>query len=154
VKKSDLKDGMVLTYRDGSERYLLDGLIYCKSSSCKVYTFYKVNELESYRDDLVFKSHQDPGLDIVKVEYMGEVLWSRPIYVKLDAKTAMRVLVVHGEVPCKKYEDSDSLSDDTLVGVMMGHNVGSISLQDEFITKASDTLKECWVDKKLVDELP
>ncbi|MBM68202.1 MAG: hypothetical protein CME43_01835 [Haliea sp.] len=77
--KSDLKDGMVVTYRDRQKRVLFEDKFYNMSaiSAGSYLTF--------FNDDLTNQSNKD--LDIIKVEYMGEVLWERkeePKKVKLE----------------------------------------------------------------------
>ena len=68
---SDLKDGMVITYRNGKSRYIFKK------------KFYDVNFMEltgntfdDYNDDLTHNGGHYYE-DIVKVEYMGELIWQR-----------------------------------------------------------------------------
>lgn len=87
--KSDLKDGMVVSYRDS----------FCGTDDVKRIVFkgslYRVSEdslsmshgvyLKYYSDTLEYDN--DVDMDIIKVEYMGEVLWERkeePKKVKLE----------------------------------------------------------------------
>lgn len=72
--KSDLKDGMVVTYRNGWERVIFDnGFLYaegCLSS----FHFTKIT-LDSFNEDLTYYGQNT--MDIMKVTYMDEVLWER-----------------------------------------------------------------------------
>ena len=72
--KADIKNGMVVTYRNGNKRVIFNKDFY-------VYTENGIsiksgNILEQYNDDLIrydgFKRQ-----DIMEVEYEGEVLWTR-----------------------------------------------------------------------------
>lgn len=79
--KSDLKDGMVVTYRDGQRqpRVLFDGKLY------NMINMSNISDLKYFNDDLTDPFYED--VDIIKVEYMGEVLWERkeePKKVKLE----------------------------------------------------------------------
>lgn len=76
--KSDLKDGMVVTYRDSYSSNNLKRVVFKGS-------LYRVSEdgmsmshgvyLRYYSETLEYDN--DPDMDIMKVEYMGEVLWER-----------------------------------------------------------------------------
>ena len=68
--KSDLKDGMVVTYRNGNTRLVFNNRFYDT-------TYVKIsgNTLDNYDDNLKMKGISSE--DIVKVEYMGTVLWER-----------------------------------------------------------------------------
>ncbi|QDP64827.1 MAG: hypothetical protein GOVbin2917_142 [Prokaryotic dsDNA virus sp.] len=74
--KSDLKDGMVVTYRNGWKRVILDkGLLYSDNClSMSSFHFTKVT-LDSFNEDLTYYGHNPR--DIMKVTYMGEILWER-----------------------------------------------------------------------------
>lgn len=72
--KSDLKDGMVVTYREGEERvvyknYLLD-LSGVDSGDLNM-----GGMLDTYNSDITRPNYKN--LDIMKVTYMDEVLWER-----------------------------------------------------------------------------
>ena len=83
MKKQDLKDGMVVTYRNGQKRYVINGLLFeLFNEETKVYR--RSNRLKSYSDDLTCDSVSNGNLDIVKVEYDGETLWKIQEYVTFD----------------------------------------------------------------------
>ena len=72
--KADLKDGMVVTYRNKQERTVLgDGLYDVKADSAKLN-----HPLSSFADGMtdMFIDGDSP-IDIIKVSYMNEVLWER-----------------------------------------------------------------------------
>lgn len=69
--KKDLKDGMWVTYRKGAERVLISGKL-CEQGRDK---FVRSGGISDYNPDLTLSGY--PNLDIMKVEYMGEVLWER-----------------------------------------------------------------------------
>lgn len=69
--KADLKDGMVVTYRDGSERIFFDGEFF---EDCTKKLFRRCL-LGSFDCDLTSPDH--PDLDIMSVSYMKELLWGR-----------------------------------------------------------------------------
>ena len=70
--KSDLKDGMVVTYRDGAERLLFQDTLFDLRNN---YALHRGSVLSGFNDDLSYKN--EPSMDIVKVTYMDEVLWER-----------------------------------------------------------------------------
>lgn len=70
--KSDLKDGMVVTYRDKTERIVFDRKLY--STAGENYNFLRQLSLDYFYDDL---SCDHRSYDIMKVTYMDEVLWER-----------------------------------------------------------------------------
>ncbi len=70
--KSDLKDGMVLTYRNGEKRLLFLGNLYDTNDSSLLKSLGSINK---YGESLT--NYIGEGLDIIKVEYMGEILWER-----------------------------------------------------------------------------
>ena len=64
-----LKDGMIITYRNGNKRFLMGGELFEKEDgSCC--------DLSTVTTDLYNKKGIE-NLDFVKVEYMGETLWER-----------------------------------------------------------------------------
>ena len=94
-------------------------------------------------------------LDIVKVCHMGQVLWDRLIWVKIDAVTACQLLATRGAFSCKESETSEAISVDTCVGAMLKHSLGCHHEQELFQTKCGgDPWTTCWVSKKYVDALP
>ena len=73
--KADLKDGMWVTYRDGRERLLLGERLFEKKVNGSLWIS---NKLENYLDGLSTTRDSLQPVDIVKVEYMGELIWERP----------------------------------------------------------------------------
>ena len=79
--KADIKNGMVVTYRNGCKRVVFD----------KVFYDYTENEigvksgniLKEYDNNLI-RCDGFEGLDIMEVEYEGEVLWTRKEYYTLE----------------------------------------------------------------------
>lgn len=75
--KDDLKDGMVVNFKRGDSGLVFNGLIYSTSDEffANLSTKRCVIGLERLKEDL---SHKDlTYYDIMKVFYMGEVLWER-----------------------------------------------------------------------------
>lgn len=67
----DLKDGMVVTYRNGGTRYVFREEFHdITYGNLTGYTF------EDYNEDLLHHGGNNDE-DIVKVEYMNEILWQR-----------------------------------------------------------------------------
>ncbi len=80
--KSDLKDGMVVTYRNGNERTIMGFRLYTKNEN---FEYICMTCLEHFKADLtVYNSSEKNDSDIMKVSYMGEVLWERKEYVSFD----------------------------------------------------------------------
>jgi hypothetical protein len=69
--KSDLKDGMVVTYRNEEKRILIGGEFYEKVDS----NWNSTSSIGRYYKDLLRDGSRN--LDIMKVEYMDKVLWER-----------------------------------------------------------------------------
>ena len=70
--KSDLKDGMIITYRNGEKRLLIGRALFEKRND----SYCIANWLSNITTDLCNKEGIE-SLDFVKVEYMGEVIWER-----------------------------------------------------------------------------
>jgi len=73
--KADLKDGMKLTCNYGHGKLLLGKLLLMARGNGDLI---KCDNLDNYLDDLTSAKHRTPPVDIVKVEYMGEIIWERP----------------------------------------------------------------------------
>lgn len=69
--KSDLKDGMVVTYRNKMERVFMKGAFYGQEG----YLYRRVSLIEKYCENLDREGNRN--LDVMKVEYMDKVLWER-----------------------------------------------------------------------------
>ena len=71
MKKSDLKNGMIVTLRRGVERVII--------GKCLVNDDVDIcNILENYNDDLTHINNCKSE-DIMKIEYGGEIIWERKI---------------------------------------------------------------------------
>ena len=68
--KANIKDGMILTYRNGNKRMIIDKVFYSYPEIKK-----SGNLLSNYNDDLTLNSSKYE--DIVEVSYDGEVIWRR-----------------------------------------------------------------------------
>lgn len=68
--KADIKDGMVVTYRNGNKRMIIDKVFYSYPEIKK-----SGNLLSNYNDDLTLNSSKYE--DIVEVSYDSEVIWRR-----------------------------------------------------------------------------
>lgn len=71
--KADLKDGMWVTYRDGSERFVLDAALYGQKED----RLFEGGNLKYYTSSLLYDTSDCEELDIMKVEYMNELIWER-----------------------------------------------------------------------------
>lgn len=81
--KADLKDGMVITVRDGRKAVVHDDALHHVAGS--VFTGRRLIEVHKYLEDLTSSS----GLrqyDAMEVSYMGEVLWVREEESERDKK--------------------------------------------------------------------
>lgn len=70
--KSDLKDGMVVTYRNENERIVFKNTLYLPDEDD---TLMSRITLAYYNNDLMLPDYS--SMDIMKVTYMDEVLWER-----------------------------------------------------------------------------
>lgn len=72
MKKSDLKDGMVLELRNKTERIYFNRIFYLMND---FNLFTGSIFLSAYDDNLLYRGNKD--MDIVKISYQNEVLWKR-----------------------------------------------------------------------------
>ncbi len=79
--KNDLKDGMVVTYKSGVSRLVVDGELYRESKDI----FYLNGSLDEYADDLCHLKQNN--LDIIMVHYMGEVVWKKALPPEVELVT-------------------------------------------------------------------
>ena len=79
--KADIKNGMVVTYRNGCKRVAFNKEFYAYTENG--ISIKRGNILEEYNDDLI-RYDELEGLDIMEVEYEGEVLWTRKEYYTLE----------------------------------------------------------------------
>lgn len=98
--KSDLKDGMVVTYRDKKARIVFDGKLYTTDVDSD--SFLCQTDLEDFSDSLSCIDYEMN--DIMKVEYMGEVLWER----EEETDEQKRIKELKDSI-AKMHEELDSL---------------------------------------------
>ena len=79
--KADIKNGMIVTYRNGCKRVVFNEVFY--DYIVDEIGFKSGNILKEYNDDLI-RYDGFRGLDIMEVEYEGEVLWTRKEYYTLE----------------------------------------------------------------------
>lgn len=75
--KEDLKDGMIVTYRDKRQRIVLNGKLF---GCCDAEHYEYCSSLVGYSKELLYQTKTGgckSSIDIMKVEYMGEVVWER-----------------------------------------------------------------------------
>ena len=72
MKKSDLKNGMIVTLRKGVTRVIVGNCLVGEQGDI-------TSALDYYNDDLTHVIHaiNDTSDDIVKIEYGGEIIWER-----------------------------------------------------------------------------
>lgn len=80
--KADLKDGMVVTLRDGRQGIVFESYIYLieiDHNGLNEVRGRRISHVDDYTHELLvgeyFDGHEQ--YDIVKVEYMGETIWQR-----------------------------------------------------------------------------
>lgn len=92
--KKDLKDGMVVTYREGTQRIVIGDKLYSiPSYECDSYDYQL--RLESFSEDLMFEAKVSHPYRIDKVSYNGEVLWERGKIKLTDAERAWLTVAKH-----------------------------------------------------------
>lgn len=92
--KKDLKDGMVVTYREGTQRIVIGDKLYSiPSYECDSYDYQL--RLESFSEDLIFEAKVNHPYRIDKVSYKGEVLWERKEIKLSDAERAWLTVAKH-----------------------------------------------------------
>ena len=70
MKKSDLKNGMIVTLRRGAERIIIGERLFEEEGG------FITNTLKNYNDDLTYINNCNSE-DIMKIEYGGEIIWER-----------------------------------------------------------------------------
>lgn len=100
MKKSDLKNGMIVTLRRGVERVIIKECLVCELGVTSV--------LDYYNDDLTYMNNCKSE-DIMKIEYGGKVIWERIEWENVQIGTKVRAW------------DSD---DDKLVGRFIYYEEG------------------------------
>ena len=71
MKKSDLKNGMIVTLRRGAERVIIGRFLFNEEGTI-------ISKLDYYNDDLTY-TNNCTSEDIMKIEYGGEIIWERKI---------------------------------------------------------------------------
>ena len=71
MKKSDLKNGMIVTLRRGVERIVVGESLFSELGN-------PTNMLENYNNDLTYINNCTSE-DIMKIEYGGKVIWERGV---------------------------------------------------------------------------
>ena len=96
--KADIKNGMIVTYRNGCKRVAFNKEFYAYTENG--ISIKRGNILEEYNDDLI-RYDELEGLDIMEVEYEGEVLWTRKEYYTLEE------VVKEAKEMCKNIKHKD-----------------------------------------------
>jgi hypothetical protein len=91
--KADLKDGMVVQYRNGWYRIVLGGCTTLGMVCSDVYET-RSKDLSDYNDDLTNR-YDYRGLDIMKVFNVEQVLWERKEIKLSDAERAWLTVAKH-----------------------------------------------------------
>ena len=71
MRKSDLKNGMIVTLRRGAERVIIGRFLFDEEGTI-------TSKLDYYNDDLTY-TNNCTSEDIMKIEYGGEIIWERKI---------------------------------------------------------------------------
>ena len=90
MRKSDLKNGMIVTLRRGAERVIIGRFLFDEEGTI-------TSKLDYYNDDLTYINNCKSE-DIMKIEYGGKVIWERVEWDKVPFGTKVRVWDDDGEV--------------------------------------------------------
>ena len=82
MKKSDLKNGMIVTLRRGVEKIIIGGCLFNEDGIT-------TSTLNCYNDDLTYMNNCNSE-DIMKIEYGGKVIWERVDWKKVPFGTKVR----------------------------------------------------------------
>ena len=82
MKKSDLKNGMIVTLRRGVERVIIGKCLFDEQGDA-------TSTLYNYNDDLTYMNNCTSE-DIMKIEYGGKVIWERVEWDKVPFGTKVR----------------------------------------------------------------
>lgn len=90
--KKDLKNGDIVTYRDGKKRIVLNNELYADIKG--IYNTDSCNRLNNYRDDLL-DEFNDNDLDIVKVERVNSyvTIFERKEILDNEEKEYLRAVI-------------------------------------------------------------
>ena len=106
MKKSDLKNGMIVTLRRGVERVII--------GKCLVNDDVDIcNILENYNDDLTHINNCKSE-DIMKIEYGGKVIWERVEWKKVPFGTKVRAWDDDEDKVVGKFLDYDDKDNEEL----------------------------------------
>lgn len=71
MKKSDLKNGMIVTLRRGVEKIIIGGCLFNEEGTI-------TSKLDYYNDDLTY-TNNCTSEDIMKIKYGSETIWERKV---------------------------------------------------------------------------
>ena len=83
MRKSDLKNGMIVTLRRGAERVIIGRFLFDEEGTI-------TSKLDYYNDDLTY-TNNCTSEDIMKIKYGGKVIWERVEWDKVPFGTKVRV---------------------------------------------------------------
>ena len=83
MRKSDLKNGMIVTLRRGVEKIIIGSCLFNEDGIT-------TSTLNCYNDDLTYINNCT-NEDIMKIEYGGKVIWERVEWEKVPFGTKVRV---------------------------------------------------------------
>ena len=92
--KADLKDGMIVTYREGSQRIVIGDKLYSIPSYSTGSYDYQLG-LFNFDNNLIYHSKPDHHYTIVEVSYKGDVLWERKEIKLTDMERAWLIVAQH-----------------------------------------------------------
>ena len=95
--KADLKDGMVVTYREGSQRIVIGDKLYSIPSYSTGSYDYQLG-LYNFDNNLIYHSKPDHHYTIVEVSYKGDVLWERKEIKLSDAERAWLIVAKYNHM--------------------------------------------------------
>ena len=82
MKKSDLKNGMIVTLRRGVERIIVGKYIFAEQGDT-------TGTINNYNDDLTYMNNCRSE-DIMKIEYGGKIIWERVEWENVPFGTKVR----------------------------------------------------------------
>ena len=84
MKKSDLKNGMIVTLRRGVERVIVGERLFEEEEG------FITSTLKNYNNDLTY-TNNCTSEDIMKIEYGGKIIWKRVEWDKIPMGTKVKV---------------------------------------------------------------
>ena len=106
MKKSDLKNGMIVTLRRGVERIIIRKCLFDEDGIT-------TSTLNCYNDDLTYINNCT-NEDIMKIEYGGKVIWERVDWKKVPFGTKVRAWDDEEDKVVGKFLDYDDKDDEEL----------------------------------------